>query len=191
MTPDRWRRRGPGQPRPWRRRREDRDLRQTARYPALLVALLAAGCSLPAFMSYPDQVRGNKIDQEQVTQLVPGTSTKQDAVALLGSPTARASFDDNTWIYISEVTKPVIAGTQGVEAQQVYLLSFNDKGVLTGVQKKTQADALPVDVVSRTTPSPGTEASIIQQLLGNVGKFNATPNTNQGAQGSSTNPGNF
>ncbi len=146
---------------------------------------------MPNFMSYPPQVRGNKIDADQVSQLVPGTSTRQDATALLGSPTARATFDDNTWIYISEVTKPVIGGTQGVRDQQVYVLSFDDKGVLTKVQKKTQEDGLPVDVVSRTTPSPGTEASVLQQLLGNVGKFSATPATNQGAQGTSTNPGNF
>jgi hypothetical protein len=32
--------------------------------------------------------------------------------------------------------------------------------------------ALPVTVVARTTPSPGTEASFMQQLLGNIGRFN-------------------
>jgi hypothetical protein len=27
-------------------------------------------------------------------------------------------------------------------------------------------------VIARTTPSPGTEASFLQQLLGNIGRFN-------------------
>jgi hypothetical protein len=65
--------------------------------------------------------------------------------------------------------------------------------VLTSVQKKTIDDGKPVEIVSRTTPSPGTEASVIQQLLGNVGRFNAGSalSSNPGAQGSSTNPGNF
>ena len=164
------------------------------RFSVALLAVLLAGCQLPDFLSYPPQVRGNKVDEDQLAQLVPGTSTRQDATALLGSPTAKATFDDNTWIYISEVTRPVIGGTQGVEAQHVVLLSFDDKGVLTRVQKKNRADSLPVDVVSRTTPSPGTEASLWQQLLGNVGKFNAggaLPGQTPGAQGSSTNPGNF
>ncbi len=152
-----------------------------------------AGCGTNDFFAYPPQVRGNKVDADALTQLVVGTSTRQDATALLGSPTTKAPFDDNTWIYISEVTRPVIAGTQGIEDQHVYVLTFDQKGVLTGVDKRSLKDAQPVQVVSRTTPSPGTEASFMQQLLGNVGRFGTAPVglSNQGAQGSSTNPGNF
>jgi outer membrane protein assembly factor BamE (lipoprotein component of BamABCDE complex) len=158
--------------------------------PLLLVAPLAA-CDPPDFLSYPPQVRGNKVDPDQVKELVPGTSTRQDVTALIGSPTAKATFDDNTWLYIGEVTKPVIGGTQAVEEQQVYVLTFDQSGVLRGIQKKTGADSMPVDVVSRTTPSPGSEASFMQQLLGNVGRFNAVGNNQAGKQGGATNPGNF
>ena len=31
---------------------------------------------------------------------------------------------------------------------------------------------MPVEIVSRTTPSPGNDVSFLQQLLGNVGRFN-------------------
>lgn len=126
---------------------------------------------MPAFMSFPPQVRGNMVDEQQLKELVPGTSSKADATALIGSPTARATFDDNTWIYIAEVTQPVIAGTQSVNRQQVIVLSFDDGGILRNIDRKTKADALPVDVVARTTPSPGSDATFLQQLLGNVGKF--------------------
>ncbi|HEX3348920.1 MAG TPA: outer membrane protein assembly factor BamE [Acetobacteraceae bacterium] len=111
------------------------------------------------------------MDEAQIKELVPGTSTTKDVTSLIGSPTAHATFDDNTWIYISERTKPVIAGTQAVEGQQVVALTFDDSGVLKSVARKTQDDSMPVSVVSRTTPSPGDEASFLQQLLGNVGKF--------------------
>jgi len=169
--------------------------RATLRRLTLVAALVGplAGCGgTGGLFSFPPQVRGNRVDEEVLAQLVPGTSTRQDVIALIGSPTARATFDDNTWIYISEVTRPVIAGTQGVEDQQVDVLTFNEQGVLKAVARKTQEDALPVEVVDRTTPSPGTEASWWQQLLGNVGKFTAAaPDSKQGAQGTSTNPGNF
>jgi outer membrane protein assembly factor BamE (lipoprotein component of BamABCDE complex) len=162
---------------------------------ALAAALAGAlgGCSLPDFLSFPPQVRGNKVDEEQLAQLVPGTSTRQDATAALGSPTARATFDDNTWIYISEITRPVIGGFQGVDDQHVYVLTFDAKGVLTGIQKKSMQDALPVQVVSRTTPSPGTEASWLQQLLGNVGRFSpiSNPGGISGAPGTAQSPNNF
>jgi len=167
----------------------------TLRRLAVTVGLLAtlAGCGGSGdFFSFPPQVRGNKVDEDLLAQLVPGTSTRQDVIALIGSPTTKAAFDDNTWIYISEVTRPVIAGTQGVEDQKVFVVTFDQKGVMTGVTKKTQADSMPVDVVDRTTPSPGTEASWLQQLLGNVGKFSAAaPDSTSGKPGTSTNPGNF
>lgn len=119
-------------------------------------------------------------------ELTPGTSTRADATALLGSPTAKATFDDNQWIYIGEMTRPVIARTQGVVSQDVILLTFDQQGVLRDVKQLDKADGLPVDVVSRATPSPGSEASILQQLLGNVGRFSPGGLGGQGVGGSSS-----
>jgi outer membrane protein assembly factor BamE (lipoprotein component of BamABCDE complex) len=160
---------------------------------ALLLAVLLAGCeSMPAFMRFPPQVRGNKVDEEVLGQLVPGTSTRADVTALIGSPTAKATFDDNTWLYIGEVTRPVIAATNTVLDQQVVVLTFDGGGVLRDISRKSQGDAVPVTVVSRATPAPGNEATLLQQLLGNVGKFSPTPtDSGRGKQGGATNPGNF
>ena len=93
----------------------------------MLVAacLLLGGCSL--FEAKPT-LRGNRVDADQLKELVPGTSTRADVTALIGTPTARATFDDNTWIYISEVTRPQIARTQGVLSQDVVLLGFTTRG---------------------------------------------------------------
>ena len=151
--------------------------------PLLLLAPLA-GCFLPGFMTYPPQVRGNLVDADSLKELIPGTSTRADATSLLGSPTIKAPFNDNSWIYVGEVTKPVIGGTQEVLNQQVVVLNFDAKGVLTGITRKGAKDSLPVAVVSRTTPSPGSNASILQQLLGNVGRF--TPGGPVGSSSTST-----
>jgi outer membrane protein assembly factor BamE (lipoprotein component of BamABCDE complex) len=137
---------------------------------ALAALLLLSGCS---FFQAPSVVRGNRIDPDDLKELVPGTSTRADATALLGSPTARASFDDNRWIYISLVTRPRIGRVQGVLSQNVVVLSFNDQGVLQNVEKLDQDDALPATVSARATPSPGTEASFMQQLFGNIGRYTA------------------
>jgi len=135
---------------------------------ALCLALTACGWMLP-----PPQTRGNKVEQDQLKELVPGTSTKADVTALIGSPTQKATFDENTWLYITETTRPRLGQTLGVLDQTVVVLNFDDRGVLNGVKTVTNDDAVAVSVASRTTPSPGTEASFMQQLLGNIGKFNA------------------
>jgi outer membrane protein assembly factor BamE (lipoprotein component of BamABCDE complex) len=137
---------------------------------AVLAAPLA-GCGLPDFMSFPPQVRGNRVSADLLKELVPGTSSRTDVASLIGSPTAKATFDDNTWLYITEVTKPMIGATNEVRDQQVLVLKFNQAGVLQSIDHKGVDDSLPVSVATRTTPAPGSDATIMQQLLGNVGKF--------------------
>lgn len=154
--------------------------------PFLLLLMLATaavtGCSV---MEAPKQLRGNRVDLDQLKELVPGTSTRADATSLLGSPTARATFDDNTWIYVSETTQTRVGRTPGILAQDVTVLTFDQGGVLRDVKRLSQEDSREVSIVSRATPSPGSEASFMQQLLGNVGKFNTG-----GAPGSTrTTPG--
>jgi outer membrane protein assembly factor BamE (lipoprotein component of BamABCDE complex) len=163
------------------------------RLAAILLAAVLAGCSLPSFMTYPPQVRGNKVDDELLAQLVPGTSTRADVTALIGSPTARATFDDNTWLYIGEVTKPVIGATNEVLDQKVVALTFDGQGVLREITRKGPEDRVPVSVVARTTPAPGNEVGFFAQLLGNVGKFSPIPtdSTARDRQGGRTNPGNY
>jgi outer membrane protein assembly factor BamE (lipoprotein component of BamABCDE complex) len=82
-------------------------------------------------------------------------------------------FDDNTWLYIAETTRPRVGQTLGVLKQQVVILTFDNRNVLASVKTVNGDEAVPVAVASRTTPSPGTEASFMQQLLGNIGRFNA------------------
>ena len=136
----------------------------------LALLLLLPACS--AFET-PHQLRGNKIDPAVAQDLVPGTSTRADATALLGSPTAKATFDDNTWLYISETTRTRVGRLPGVTDQTVTVLTFDEAGTLRGIKKLNQDEGLDVAMVERSTPSPGSEASFMQQLLGNVGKFNA------------------
>jgi outer membrane protein assembly factor BamE (lipoprotein component of BamABCDE complex) len=161
--------------------RPTRHGRAALRRVMLISCVLLSSC---AWLMPSPQLRGNKVDPESMKELTPGTSTKADVSAIIGSPTARDSFDDNTWLYISEVTQQRIGRTLGELQQNVVVLTFDDKGVLKSIDKLDQADALPVSVIARTTASPGTEASFLQQLLGNIGRFNPA-----GAGGATGGPG--
>lgn len=133
------------------------------------VALTLAACSV---VEAPRTLRGAQVDPDELKQLVVGTSTKKDVETLIGSPTTKGTFDDR-WIYISQTTHTRIARLPGVDKQDVLVLSFDQNGVLRDMEQHGMKDAKPVTMVDRTTPSPGSEASFMQQLLGNVGRFNA------------------
>ncbi|HUN42600.1 MAG TPA: outer membrane protein assembly factor BamE [Acetobacteraceae bacterium] len=146
--------------------------------------LLLAGCG---WLAPPPVVRGNHPEAEQLKELVPGTSTKQDVTSLLGSPTAHATFDDNTWLYIGERTQKRVGQVPAVLTQKVVVVKFNDAGVLQNIATRDKADAMPVTVIARTTPSPGTEANFFQQLFGNIGRY-VPAGTNFGGGGGAPAP---
>lgn len=155
------------------------------------VLVLLGGCGIFSIFDAPDTIRGNKVDAYRLKELVPGTSTQADVTALIGSPTAKASFDPNTWLYISEITHIRIARTPGVQDQAVVVLTFDSGGVLRKIDKVDQDESLPVTVVARTTPSPGTEASFLQQLFGNIGRFNAGGAPSAGVGGGAPSGGGY
>ena len=117
----------------------------------------------------PAEVRGNRVEPAELSRLVPGTTTEAAARELLGSPTARGTFDPNNWYYITETTRPVIGGTQGVLDQGVVVLRFDPRGVLRHVDRIGRSAALSAPIVGHTTPSPGSSAGFFQQLIGNIG----------------------
>lgn len=149
----------------------------------LLAALLAASLAACSYIEAPPQARGAHVDADQLKELVPGTSTRADVTTVLGAPTAHATFDDNKWIYIGETTRQRVGRVQGVEAQHVIVLTFDDNGVLRDIRKLNEKDSRPVQMVTRATPSPGSESSFMQQLLGNVGRY--SPGAALGGLGSS------
>ena len=156
----------------------------------LLVALPIAGCGVFSVFAPTHVRRGEMVDQEALRQLVPGTSTRADATSLLGSPTAHATFDDNTWLYIGQVTSTRIGRTPGVTAQKVVALNFDASGTLRDIRELNRADGRDIAMASGATPSPGSEATFMQQLLGNVGQFKPAgiPGGGGGGFGSSIGP---
>lgn len=155
-------------------------LRTLRLLPALGLALTLAGCGL---FSAPLNYRGQSVTQDQLKQLVPGTTTEADVTALLGTPTSRGLFDENRWSYMGQVTQARIGRYPGVRAQDVVVLTFNDAGVLEKVQHLNQKEAVQVGMAGGATPSPGGSASFFQQLIGNVGRYSPTPLPNNATGG--------
>ncbi len=137
----------------------------------LSLALSTGGCGVIHLFDPTQRQRGALVDPDALKELIPGTSSRADAVALIGSPTARATFDDNTWYYISQTTSTRIGRTPGVVKQRVTALQFDQSGTLRDIKQYDLKDAQPIEMASGATPSPGSEASFMQQLFGNVGRF--------------------
>jgi outer membrane protein assembly factor BamE (lipoprotein component of BamABCDE complex) len=132
----------------------------------------------------PRQFRGHTVDDEQLTQIVAGVTSRGDVEALLGSPSATGTFDANEWFYIGGVTRQRPVQTMRLIEQRVVMVRFNQAGTVQEVRRLGPEDGRQIQVVERVTPSPGTERSFMQQLFGNIGRVG--PSVSQGQQ---TQPG--
>jgi outer membrane protein assembly factor BamE (lipoprotein component of BamABCDE complex) len=129
--------------------------------------MLGPGCTIS------EDQRGNLPDPEKLAQIQPGSSTKEQVAKILGSPSSESTFNDDTWYYISRKTKQVAFLNPRVLDQQVYIVDFDDKGVVKDIGHRTMADGETVSPAPGATPSPGKELTFIEQLLGNIGRFNS------------------
>lgn len=146
----------------------------------LLLAGLLGGCAWLGERIGPDPVeRGNRVDAERLGQITPGVQSRADVEALLGSPTARGTFDEANWYYISARTRLAPGTFLRIEDRRVIAISFNRDGVVSGVRELTEADGRDVRMVSRETPVPGNERTLLQALFGNIGR----PGVDRGGSG--------
>ena len=140
-------------------------------------ALALLGLSLLAACAPEISNHGYHLDETALGQLEPGRTTRDGALQLLGSPSSVAIFDENVWYYVSQRRERMSFYQEEVVDQKVVTVTFDDRGVVQDVARQDLDDAFEVSVVDRETPTSGNELSILEQFLGNIGRFNP-----QGAQ---------
>jgi outer membrane protein assembly factor BamE (lipoprotein component of BamABCDE complex) len=152
--------------------------RHSLRLAAAIVAIMLAGCAVS------EDLRGNLPDPDKLAEVHPGTTTKEQVVRILGTPSSASTFDDDVWYYISRRTKQIAFFSPTVLDQQVYIVDFDSKGVVKDLGHKTLADGQNITPAPGATPAPGRELSFMEQLIGNVGRFGGS----SGSAGSGNGP---
>ncbi|MBM3547803.1 MAG: outer membrane protein assembly factor BamE [Alphaproteobacteria bacterium] len=140
-----------------------------SRLAPLAIAVLIAACS-PIVDS-----RGNLPEAEDMDKIKVGAMSKDQVASLLGSPSAVATFDSNTWYYISKRTDTVGFFRPDVIDQKVLTVRFDEAGVVKEVAQTGKEAGEEIDPISRTTPTSGQSFSFWQQLFGNIGRFGDEP----------------
>jgi len=135
------------------------------------IAVALAATSLGGCIATVDQ-RGNLPEPDKFAQIRPGTTTREQVVKILGTPSSTGVFNDKNWYYISRRTKQVAFFDPDVLDQQVYIVNFDATGVVRGVDHKDLKDGRDIDPAPGATPAPGRELTFLEQVLGNIGRFN-------------------
>ena len=131
-----------------------------------LTALLCLSACTPITAN-----RGNMLDDYQMKEVQPGVDGRDEVVRKIGSPTTVAPFDDNTWYYMGQKTSKTGILDAKVTEERIVVVTFAQDGLVDKiVERKDGREDIPI--TQRKTPSSGNDFTFMQQMLGNLGKFN-------------------
>jgi len=151
----------------------------------LLAVLVVFGAGAVMSCAPSVEQRGNLPNPDKIAEIHAGSTTKDEVAKILGTPSSVSVFNnDKSWYYISRRTAQTAFFEPDVLDQQVYIVNFDDQGVVRAVDHRILEDGKEITPVARATPAPGRELSFLEQLIGNLGKFNgAGPSSGGGAGG--------
>ncbi len=132
--------------------------------------LVAAGLAFAGCTPAVDH-RGYVVPKQAVEKLAAGTATRGEVLQALGTPSTTAAFDDNTWYYFGETTQRESFYDPELIERHVLILRFDEAGLLSEVGTRDAGSGREVVLVSRETPTAGHSFTVIEQILGNIGRF--------------------
>lgn len=131
---------------------------------------LAVGLSLSA-CGNARMTRGYIFDKELADAIQPGVDNRMSVESTLGSPTVRATFDDNVWYYVSTTVRVRPVFWPDPKVHRVMAVAFNDQGVVADIKNYDLSDMRTVEPVDDKTPTRGRNLGFFQQVFGTVGRF--------------------
>jgi outer membrane protein assembly factor BamE (lipoprotein component of BamABCDE complex) len=152
------------------------------------VAVVIAAASLAGCAANVDQ-RGNLPEPEKLAQIRPGSTTRDQVAKILGTPSSIGVFNEKNWYYISRRTSQVAFLDPDVLDQQVFIVNFDDKGVVRAIDHKDMKDGREIEPAPGATPAPGRELTFVEQVLGNIGRFNKSSSKSDDSGGDGPRPG--
>lgn len=116
---------------------------------------------------------GDVPETVRINAIKVGKHSKEDVTRLLGSPTSITLFEKESWLYIeSKEQKRVFFQPKEIE-RKVVQVTFNSNGNVEKIKQLSLNDGKKVAIDKTTTPVSGKDLSVIDELIGNFGRFPA------------------
>lgn len=144
-------------------------------FPALMLVLMASGAMLAAGCARITETQGYLADQELLMSVQPGVDNKESVAKTLGRPTMMSQWDDDHWYYVSRTTRQFAFLRSQPAAQNILMVTFGPDGTVTAVQRRGLEQVADIVPDKDKTPTLGREATLLEDLFGNIGTVGAVP----------------
>ena len=140
------------------------------RFTSLIIAAslaAAAGACAPVVAT-----QGFQAVDAKPQDIEAGVDTRETVLAKLGTPSTTSTFEtDNVWYYLTQTTQRYTYNKTEVSQRTVTEITFADGGEkVANVRTLGLEDGRQIAMERRETPTRGRQLTILEQLLGNVGR---------------------
>lgn len=130
-----------------------------------MVALLAlSGCSRITAQ------QGFLLDETLATSIQPGVDNRESVSRTMGRPSFASEFDNGSWYYITRLTGQYAFSRPKTLQQNILIVHFNEKGVVTKVDRRGLEQIADINPSKDKTPTLGANESFLAELFGNIGQ---------------------
>lgn len=144
-----------------------------------VAGILVLGAALAACSPQVSTI-GNKPLATDLARIKPGEQTRSQVQEILGSPSSRSLYGEEVWFYIGG-TREVVAFLKPEETERnVVAIAFDERGVVKEVRALGLDDGEEVAMSEKKTPTAGHNMTVVEQMVGNIGRFNASPDKKGG-----------
>jgi len=134
-------------------------------------AFLAAVIGATVACTPTVDTRGNLPHPEDLAKITAGKTTREEVQTLLGTPSSTLLYGGESWQYISSTFETTAFFKPELKERKVVAFYFDDAGIVKSVTYRGMEDGKEIVLVDRETPTAGKELGILEQLMGNIGRF--------------------
>ncbi len=138
---------------------------------ALITVVVILGAGLLPACNPILRNHGFRYPDSEAPELIPGVDSQSTVLAALGNPSTRGVFEEDTWYYISSTHEYLAYLRPDTRERRIIAVRFDDAGMVSAIDEYDMEDGRIVALVDRETPTRGRELTILEQLLGNVGRL--------------------
>jgi len=143
--------------------------------PVIAFAAAALACAGLSACSPTVAYTGFQAREEQPKDVKVGLDTKSTVLSRLGSPSVVSTFEPNVWFYVSQVSTQTAYKKPKLRSRDIVAISFADDEKVKGVEAYDTTKGYRIAYAKGETPTRGRQITVLEQLLGNVGRGGMLP----------------
>lgn len=121
---------------------------------------------------------GYSYEPDDLKSIYISRSSTEDVINTMGSPTTFSLFGEKTFYYISVKYQQVAFFDPKIMKQDVIAITFDEQNIVKEINIYDLSKAKKITFIEKKTDIPGKKVGALEQIWGNVGRFN-TASTNK------------